>query len=227
MQTAMVGRLGLTILILAALTGVASAAGADSRDPKKRFNAADQAWAHGIRISRNDLGAGDWRVEPSAAKTVELAGCKQPNLSDLVLTGEAKNPDFSRNGSFVSSEAEVWASERDAGKSWSRSVSWPIQRCLIASLRQGMGADPRVTLTVLSSGRLPVAKLAPRTLAYAVGFRIKGPGGAVSGRIAVYAFGRGRAEGSLVLVSLGKPAQPIPAALEHRLAGLVAQRLQR
>jgi hypothetical protein len=223
----MIGRLGFIGLVLAALTGVASAAGADSRDPKKRFNAADQAWAHRIRINRNDLGAGDWRVEPSAPKNGALGGCKQPNLSDLVLTGEAKEPDFSRNGSFVSSEGEVWASERDAGKSWNRSMQWPIERCLIASLKQGTGADPRVTLTVLSSGRLKMTKLAPRTLAYSLRFRIKGPAATIEGRLAIYAFGRGRAEGSLVLVSLGKPAQPISPALERRLAGLLAQRLQR
>jgi hypothetical protein len=222
----MIGRFGLTFILLAAFTGAAAAGVADSRDPKKRYNAADQARARAIRISRDDLGAGDWRVEPSSKQDVELAGCKQPNLSDLVLTGEAKNPDFSRNGSFVSSEAEVWANERDAGKSWNRSMHWPIERCLVASLKQGMGADPRVTLTVLSSGSVRTAKLAPRTFAYVLRFRIKGPGATINGRLAVYAFGFGRAEGSLLLVSLGKPAQPISAALERRLAGALAQRLK-
>jgi hypothetical protein len=223
----MARRVGLVLLVLAALAGAASAAGADARDPKKRYNAADQAWARAIKVGRGDLGPGDWRIEPSTKEGAELAGCKKPNLSDLVLTGEAKNPDFSRNGSFVSSEGEVWASARDAEKSWSRSMRFPVEKCLTAALKQGLGADQSVTFTVLSSGRLQVAKLAPRTFAYGLRFRIKGPAATIAGRISVYAFARGRAEGSFVLISLGKPLQPIPPALERRLAGLVAGRLYR
>jgi len=225
----MARRVGLVLLVLAALAAVAvaAAAGADSRDPKKRYNAADQAWARAIKIGRSDLGPGDWRVEPSTNEGAELAGCKKPNLSDLVLTGEAKNPDFSRNGSFVSSEGAVWASARDAEKSWTRSMRFPVEKCLTAALKQGLGADQGVTLSVLFSGRLQVAKLVPRTFAYGLRFRIKGPAATISGRISVYALARGRAEGSFVLISLGKPLQPIPLALERRLAGLVAGRLQR
>src|SRR5204862_187665 len=64
--TAMVGRLGLTLLCAGVLAGTALGASAGSRDPQKRHNPADQAWARAIRIQRADLGAGDWRVEPSS-----------------------------------------------------------------------------------------------------------------------------------------------------------------
>src|ERR687896_2476666 len=116
----MVGRLGLVLLAALALAATATAARKDPRDPQKRFNAQDQAWAKAIRIQRNDLGAGDWRVEPATDKNDDRkapAGCKNPNLSDLVLTGEADNPDFSLNGSFVGPGAEGWANERHAALS--------------------------------------------------------------------------------------------------------------
>jgi hypothetical protein len=49
----------------------------------------------------------------------------------------------------------------------------------------------------------------------------------VDGRIDIYAFSRGRADGSVMVASLGQPARPIPLSLERRLATLVASRLKR
>ena len=100
----MVGRLGLTLVCAGVLAGTA-AAGGHQGDPQKRHNPADQAWAQAIRIQRTDLGAGDWRVEPPTGGSGVPRGCKDPNLSDLVETGEAEDPDFSRKGSFVGSGA--------------------------------------------------------------------------------------------------------------------------
>jgi hypothetical protein len=222
----MIGRLGLLLFAVAALAGTASAAGSDPRDPKKRFNSADQAWARAIRIDRADLGAGDWRVEQSPDDDSDApAGCKNPNLSDLVLTGEAKNPDFSRKGSFVGSGAEVWSGERHAAIAWRRNTSIPIGKCLTEAFKQGVGKDPRVKLTVLSSGPIRIGKLAPRALTYGMRFRIKGPAATLNGRLAFYVFSRGRADGMLMVVSFDPPLSPVSQALERRLAALVAKGL--
>jgi hypothetical protein len=223
----MIGRLVFTLVALAVLAGSASAAGDDPREPKKRYNAADQAWARAIRLTRSDLGAGDWRVEPSSDDSNAPPGCRNPDMSDLVLTGKATKPDFSRNGSFVASEGEVWANERDAARSWKRSVRFPFAKCLPAALKQGLGADPSVKLTILSSGPLRVAKLAPRMFSYGMRFRIEGPGGTIQARLSMYAFGRGRADGSLLVASMGPPLQPISPSLEGRLVYLIARRLRR
>ena len=223
----MIGRLALVLAAFAVLAGTATGARRDPWDPQTRYNAADQALARALRVQRSDLGAGDWRVELVGNDDSSLPQCKNPNLSDLVLTGKAKNPNFSRNGSLVGSEGEVWATERDALQAWKRSLRFDLAKCLPAALRQGIGASPGVTLTVLSSGPIRMAKLAPRMLTYRISFRIKGPNGALQGRLSLYAFSRGRREVSLIVSSFGRPAQPVPEALERRLVTLVASRLKR
>ena len=223
----MVRRLGLILICAGAVTGSAlAAADRNPRDPQRHHNAADQAWAERIRVQRSDLGAGDWRVEPSGNDT-SLGGCKAPDMSDLVETGRAPDPNFSRNLSFVGSEGEVWATTRDAVASWNRSVTFPWRTCLARELKQGLGSDGRMTLTIFANGPLRISKLAPRTFAYRLRFRIKGAAESIDGRISLYAFGNGRADVSLLVMSFGRPATPISETLERRLAAIVAKRLQR
>lgn len=222
----MVRRLGLLLICAGALVGTATAA-RHPWDPKERFNAADQSLARSLRIQRADLGPGDWRVEPPTDNDSPLPECKNPDLSDLVLTGKAQNPNFSRNGSFVGSEGEVWATPRDAAKAWSRSLTFNFTKCLSTAMRKAFAATQGVSFTLLSSGRVPMAKLASRQFTYRISFRIKGPRATVAGRLSIYAFARGKVDASLMVMSFGRPAQPIPEALERRLATAVAQRLQR
>jgi hypothetical protein len=144
------------------------------------------------------------------------------------MTGEADNPDFGRNGSYVGSGSEVWSSERHAALSWKRNTNVPLTKCLTAALKQGVaGAGGNVKVTILSSGPISIGKLAPRQLTYALRFRIKGPAATLMGRLSFYVFSRGRAAGMVMLMSFGKPLTPIPASLERRLATLVAGRLKR
>jgi hypothetical protein len=226
----MIGRLGLVLLAVAALAGTASAAGRDPKDPKKRFNAADQAWARAIPIHRADLGRGDWRVEPSDDDDDDSdapAGCKNPNMSDLVLTGESENPDFSLNGSMIGSGAEIWSSERHAAIAWKRGSSYPFAKCMAAAMKQEFAKAGGIKLTIQSSGPIPMSKLTPRMLTFRMRFRIKGPAGTFNGRFSLYFFSRGRADGMVMVVSFGRPLRPIPETLERRLATLVAERLKK
>jgi hypothetical protein len=222
----MIGRLGLVLICSLVLAATAAAARREPWEPKERFNPADQELARSFRVQRDDLGAGDWRVETVGGENTSLPGCKNPDLSDLVLTGKAQNPNFSRNGSLVASEGEVWASERDAAKAWRRSTGFDFATCLPAAMRKSFRGQSGVSLTILSSGPMRMAKLAPRMFTYRISFRVKGPRAAVQGRLSLYAFARGRADASLMVMSFGRPAQPIPESLERKLAALVAGRLK-
>jgi hypothetical protein len=219
------GRLALTLLAAVVFVGAADA-GRGANDPRKHINPADQAWAKRIRIQHGDLGAGDWRLERSPDTGAAPPGCKDPDLSDLVLTGEETNPNWSRNGSYVGSTSEVWTNERQALSAWKRNTSVPFAHCLVVGIQQELAKTPGVKLIVDSSGPIRIAALAPRVFTYGLNFRLSGPH-TIKGRVGFYAFGRGRADGLVYIVSFSKPLTPVSPALERRLATLVAQRLKR
>jgi hypothetical protein len=225
----MTRRLGLLLVVLAALTAASVAFAGDPREPQHRFNDADQAWAHRIIVQHGDLGPGDWRVQQfdSQGDADAPSYCKNPNLSDLVLTGQAKNPDFSREDSFEDSDGEVWATERDAIAAFSRLKAYPFDRCFRVAMAQEFAKGSGIRFTVLSSGPLKIGKLAPRQLTFGLKFRMTVGARKIDGRIDIYAFSRGRADGSVMIASLGAPARPIPLSLERKLATRVAQRLKR
>jgi hypothetical protein len=222
-------RAGLIFAALAALAAASAAFASDPRDPQHRFNAADQAWAHRIIVQHSDLGPGDWRVAQLDSQSDANAPsyCKNPNLSSLVLTGQAKNPDYSREASFEDSDGEVWATEHDAVAAYKLMESYPFDRCFRAAMQQEFASGAGIKFTVLGSGRIAFPRLAPRQLTYGMRFRMTAGARTIAGRIDIYAFSRGRADGSVLAASIGAPAHPIPLSLEQRLARLVASRLKR
>jgi hypothetical protein len=211
-------------LVAAAVFAGSALAGAD--DPKKRHNPADQAWARAIRIHRFDLPGTGWRAQRTKDDSgYAPRGCRNPDLSDLVATGEATNPDYVRGGSFVGSGSTVFATERQATTAWSRTARIRLSHCLVAALRDGIGSSG-VSITTRSS-ETARSGLAPHELGARVRFSISGPAAKINGRIAYYIFARGRAVGAVMVISLGRPLQPVPLALEQKLARLVASRLRR
>jgi hypothetical protein len=221
-------RFALIVIALAALAAASAALASDPREPQHRFNAVDQAWAHRIIVSHADLGPG-WRVQQldDQGDGDAPAYCKNPNLSDLVLTGQAKNPDFSREDSFEDSDGEVWATEHDAIESWKRVNDYPFARCFRVAMERQFAKGSGIKFTILSSGPLATGKLAPRQFTYGLKFRMIVGARKIDGRIDVYFFSRGRVDGSLMVASLGQPARPIPLSLERKLATQVAGRLKR
>jgi hypothetical protein len=215
------------LVTFALLAGTATAAATKAGDPQKRHNAADQAWAERMRIQRSDLGAGDWRVEPhSDDDRAAPKQCKDPNLSDLVETGSAEEPDFSRNGSFVSSGSIVFQTEAQMRTAFARITRAPFNDCLIWAFKKGAsGSGTRVRVT--SSGPIRTGRLAPLSKAGRVDLVVTAQGVAVKGHFSYYLLARGRASVILVFASFEKPLTPIPAALERRLAATVATRLKR
>jgi len=224
----MARRAGLIVAVLAALAAASAAFAGDPREPQHRFNKSDQAWAHRIIVQHGDLGPGDWRVQQldNQGDANAPSYCKDPNLSDLVLTGQAKNPDFSREDSFEDSDGEVWATERDAIAAYKRLRAYPFDRCFRAAMQQEFAKGSGIKFSVLASGPLAFPKLAPRQLTYGLKFRMDVGTRKIDGRIDIYAFSRGRADGSVMVASLGQPARPIPISLERKLATAVASRLK-
>jgi hypothetical protein len=220
-------RLLIVFLLSFLVAGTAAAAARKPTDPQKKLNPADQAWAVSIRIHRSDLGPGDWRVEPSQDNSVSAPqGCKDPDLSDLVETGEAEKPDWSRNGSFVGSGAAIFKTTTQATTAFKRVAAQSFNRCMTSAFKQGLGASG-ARLRILSTGSIPLGHPAPHYSSGRVRFSVTGPAATVTGQISFYFFARGRAIGMVLVASIGRPLQPISAPLERRLALLVASRLKR
>jgi hypothetical protein len=217
----------LVLVGFALLAGSATAAATKAGDPQKRHNAADQAWAERMRIQRSDLGVGDWRVEPHSDNDHGAPKqCKDPNLSDLVETGGAEEPDFSRNGSFVSSGSIVFQTEAQMRTAFARIARTPLTDCLIWAFKQGAsGSGTRVRVT--SAGPIRGGKLAPMSKTGRVDLVVTAQGVAVKGHFSYYLLARGRASVILMFASFERPLTPIPASLERRLAAVVAARLNR
>ena len=217
----------LVLVAFALLVGTATAAATKAGDPQKRHNAADQEWAERMRIQRSDLGPGDWRVEPhSDSDRGAPKQCKDPNLSDLVETGSAEEPDFSRNGSFVSSGSIVFQTEAQMRTAFTRIARAPFNDCLIWAFKQGAsGSGTRIRVT--SSGSIRTGKLAPMSRTGRVDLVLTTQGVSVKGHFSYYLLARGRASVILVFASFERPLTPIPASLERRLASAVAARLKR
>jgi hypothetical protein len=227
MESPLTRRLLIVLLTSFLVAGTAAAAARKPTDPQKKLNPADQKWAAAIRIHRGDLGAGDWRVEASDNNSVGAPkGCEDPDLSDLVETGEAENPDWSRNGSFVGSGAAIFKTTQQATTAFGRVSRQSFSRCLASAFKQGLGTSG-ARLRILSTGPVALHSPAPHYLSARVRFSVSGPAATITGRMSLYFFGRGRALGMLLVASIGRPLQPIPDALERRLALLVASRLKR
>jgi len=223
----MVRRLGLVFICAGVLAGTAFGASDGLRDPQKRHNATDQAWAREIRIHRADLGAGHWRVEPSGGDNAGAPqGCKDPDMSDLIETGKAQDPDFSRNGSFVGSGAAVFQTEAQATTAWNRVARQSLTSCLINAFKQAL-AGSGARLRILSDGPLRIPNLAPHFSAGRVHLVFADSGQKVDARFSFYLYAQGRATALLMIASVGKPMQPISDTLERHLAELVAKRLNR
>jgi hypothetical protein len=223
----MARRFVIALVALAALAGTASAAATKAGDPKKRHNAADQAWAERMRIQRDDLGAGDWRVEPPDPDSDRGAPkvCKDPNMSDLVETGSAEEPNFSRNNSFVSSSSVVFQTSAQLRTAYGRLARAPLNECLTWAFKQGATASgARVRVSSFRSIR--VSHLSPLGKAARVDLVVSGSAASIRGHISYYLLARGRASVLLMIASFGRPATPISASLERRLTTVIGQRLR-
>jgi hypothetical protein len=158
------------LCLVLALAGVAAAS---PTDPNVAINAADQAWADSIVLTRADLGKG-WsaeRVSPqsdSESTTEDSSGCPEgiPDESDLTITGAAGPPVFDRGDSSVASAAIIWQTAGQAQADWERwTTALPAFMKCLSGFFTGTIAGLKVTVT--GNGALTAfAGAAPRVSAY-------------------------------------------------------------
>ena len=214
------GRLAAGVVVLALATaGSALAAGGQ---PQKRHTPADMAKARSIVLRPADVGAG-WTSKPSTSGG-GTPRCKnfQPDQSDLVETGTADSPDFSKGGGsrYLSSSAGVFKTAAQAQASWNRVVKPGLLTCLQSLFEQGASSGGTTT-KVTGTGVLSLPKLAARTAGYRLFFVASNASVSLKGAVDVVLLGHGRIDSVLLYVAFGTPSQ----ALERRLAGIIASRI--
>ena len=197
----------------------AAAAGADHLDPQKRIRSADSARASAMLLRKADLGAG-FEIERTSGLEPHLT-CGALDESDLVLTGRAQSPYWSRDYQIVGSTSAVYRTAADATASWKRGTSTRGSNCLRDAFRrefERQGESVRVAVR-----RLPFPRIAAASAAY----RLTVSGTAASGpavHLDFVVLRLGRAQAGLVFAGVVIP----PArASEVALARVVASRMAR
>ncbi len=212
----------MKLLLVAAVAAVlASAALAAAGDPRKQHTAVGQLTARKALLKLADLGPG-WTGAP--AKPVSGSKvCRgfRPNQSDLVETGYAVTPDYSRGeNASVAQWARTFATPAQAADSWNRTVTIALVDCLARQLKAL--STVKSPVTIVGQYRLPV----PRVGQQAAGFRVVASIKDAQGSFRVYADIVVVRQGSaLSTATLTGFLQPIDPLTEERVARAIAARL--
>lgn len=210
----------LAVLVLAgALAGTALAA---PGDPQKKHTAAGMGLAKAALLRKADFGAG-WTATPSTPSKSSGLSCTgfRPDQSDLVEIGTADSPDFAKGPTaFVSQNVGVYKTAAQGAASWSRIVKPGLLGCLASLLEQG--SSKGTTITVTRRGTLAFPKLADRTAAFRLVANVTSQGTTLPVYSDLVLLAHGQINSAMFFISVGAPMQ---AAVEQRLAGIVAKRL--
>jgi hypothetical protein len=217
----------LALLLLVVLIVPAIALAADT-DPKRKINAADERKAASIVFKKTDFTAG-WKRTATANSGDDDLSCSfyKPDGSDLTLTGDAE-AEFERTGGFPSllSYADIYATDKDAAASWSRTVKPALARCLAQFFRNEV-SGPGTNVTVANYGRIAFPKLAPRTDAFRINVKMKMTEGGQTANVPltlhIVLVGRGRAEAGFLTFA---PSPGIAAADLRAFGKLLAERMK-
>lgn len=191
-------------LVVVAVALVAAAVAAAGRgDPQRAITKADQARAKAMQLRLADFAAGFSATKPGPDADFYCAALDE---SDLTVTGDADSPDFVKQtaGTFFSiqSNASIYRTEAQALASWRRGTSPAGERCA----RQLLSTEFRKSgLELRRLARVSFPKLAPKTVAYRLVIARAGEAGAVAAYGDIVALQRGRAQASVLVISLGAP----------------------
>jgi hypothetical protein len=208
------------IAVLAAATAVT--AYADTRTPRIKLNAADQAAARGAVIRRSDLdsprGLSGGRTPPELEAWPTCSNY-HPKVSDLLVTGAARSF-FSSESPTVAygSQVVLLQTAAMARRDWRRSLQPELVPCMRAAYQKDAGPGWKVK----SAEIVPLSPIGSRSVAFRIAF--SGPGK----RNLVYTaigFFSGRTE---VTISAISPAtmEKTATATALRLARVVAARIR-
>lgn len=195
---------------------------AETGDPKEAFTRADQAKAKAIVLVRADLAAG-WKktTTPDSGDDLRCPGF-DPNLSDLVLTGEAEAEFSHPSGAYAATFASVFRTQANARASFTRSAKPALARCVAQFFREGVGG----TVTIVKQGAVAFPKVAQRVAAYRVSCRVGAPGTTrtVPFTLDLILLGRGRGEVGMLTMAAGPGIAPADLRV---FARLLSGRLQK
>jgi hypothetical protein len=211
-----------------ALVVPAIALAADA-DPKRRINPADERKATAIVLKRADFAAGWRRISTPSSDDDDLT-CPyyKPIGSDLTITGDAES-EFERTGGIPSvlSYADIYISTKDAAAAWTRTVKLAAARCFADFFKKEAAADPDVTVTGVTYGKLAFPRLAPRTAAFRIGMTMNVSQGGETAKVPIaihlVVVGRGRAEAGMITFA---PKPGVPAAELRAFGKLMADRMK-
>jgi hypothetical protein len=162
----------MTRALLAALAALvlAGAALADPLDPKVKLVDADQARAKAALLTGSDLGLGWTGGALKTPSSLKQPICPQlrPNFSKLTITGHAESVFDNGNGGVqVSSDVEVWKTEKQAARHMNALLKPALPTCIRYSLLKTVGGIQKAVL--LKTQKRNLGKLAGDS---AVSFRV-------------------------------------------------------
>jgi hypothetical protein len=213
----MTRRLGLVALVAAVLASTALAS-PGSRE-RRAITAADQAWAKRINLTLRDLPAGyrQGDAQPSNSGGLTCPGFA-PDLSRFTITGEATSRQFlTGSGASIFSSAEVFRTAADERGDWALSARREALTCLRQQLQKAVGSAAKVAATVRTAPRF-----GERSISFRTTLAVAANGVRVTVWLDVLGVARGRADVSLVAMSVRTPPS---AALERSLLAKLASRL--
>jgi len=186
--------------------------------PAVRHRPADVQAARASVLAAADLGKG-WTGEATAQRGVALS-CPgyRPSGAGVVETGAAASPAlrYGRTGPFVSQQASVYASARQADAYWRRAVRPGLLACVVQNVEALRARGVKVT--VLSKRRLPLAA----AVGHAAAYRVKARANALVLYFDVLVLGSGR---TITTVSVSSFQQAPPAAFEQAVARILVRKL--
>jgi hypothetical protein len=209
--------LGVCLALLLVPTAIA----ADGL-PHKKLTNADQAAARTASLTIADVG-GTWISQRSGATGDWKPRCRyvyEPDLSDLVETGEYASPEFvSRKGFSASSTTQVFRTIQMARAAHERAAVPGLPICLGEQIRNG-GGGPGAAVTARGPLRFP--KYGDRLNAYRVNVNFTAKDLTTTRVVAdLVLVTRGRTGVAMIFAGSG---QPLPTSLERLLVRRVVAR---
>lgn len=213
-------RLVLTVLFLASLLVVATAAARDPRLEQVRLNAADNALAKRIALTPREVGAGFRSTKlPDSDDQLNCPGWS-PNLSRFTITGKATRAYSQPTGASIVSAVEVYESRADAAGDFKTAATPAVARCLKLALEREF-AGSAVPVRVRSAKVVPAPRVGDRRIAYRVIASLDAGGALLNVYFDVIVLQKGR---SIVALFFTAPMKPL--ARQSRLAAAVASRMR-
>jgi hypothetical protein len=205
-----VKRLAATLLVIAGtVISVATAVAADPQEEKRRISAADNALAKRGLVVRSWLGTGWTRTAPSPESDADLdcPAFRNLDFSRFTITGEAESAFKHPSGTTLESGVTLFASRADAVGDFKLGLQPSLASCLRSMVLEEMrkDADEGVTFGV-TVRKVAGLRAGERSLALRIVVQVKMPGRpAVPVYMDFVVFQKGRAHGSLIVMSVAKP----------------------